>query len=331
MGGGASGPGRGADGPMRAQQPDDEARAEFPAGAATPVGNSGAGFPAGVACADLACSREGPVAIIRLNRPQSLNAITPSMEAALHAAIDIADADESVRAIVLTGEGPAFSSGYDFGSSTTFPTETARLRHWWDVHLKSPDRHWHVMELGTPVIAAVRGWCLGGGFWYALCADITLAGDDAVFGQPEVRELENSSVLLALLAGWKNAYRYALTGDHFDAAEALRIGIVNEVVPADEVLARAIALAQRIALVPADSVRLNKAVTVMGLEAMGVRTAIRTAALVSTIIHGSHDAADLEELRAVRHTEGMKASLRLRDDQFRPEPGGPRSRDSRPT
>jgi enoyl-CoA hydratase/carnithine racemase len=267
------------------------------------------------------------VAVIHLNRPETLNALTPRMEGDLHAALDCADADETVRAIVLAGEGSAFSSGYDFGEPMAFDTETDRLMHWWRVHMNSPDRHFHLMELGTPVIAAVRGWCLGGGFWYALAADITLAGEDAVFGQPEVRELENSSILLALLAGWKNAYRYSLTGDHFDATEALRIGIVNEVVRSDDVVARAIELGQRIARVPATSVRLNKALTSMGLEAMGVRSAMRSAALVSVIIHGTHDSAELEELREVRRSQGMRASLRLRDDPFRPEPGGPRSRE----
>jgi enoyl-CoA hydratase/carnithine racemase len=285
-------------------------------------------FSAGCGSEELACVRDGPVAVIRLNRPESLNAISPTLEQRLHAALDIADADPEIRAIVLAGNDRAFSSGYDFGEMPEFGTETERLEHWWGIHVRAPDRHFHLMELGTPVIAAVRGWCLGGGFWYALAADITLAGEDAVFGQPEVRELENSTVLLALLGGWKNAYRYSLTGDHFDATEALRIGIINEIVPSEEVEARSIELARRIARVPAASVRLNKAVTALGLEALGMRAALRTASLVSVVIHGSADSSELEELRAVRDREGMRASLRFRDDPFRPEPGGPRSQDT---
>lgn len=282
-------------------------------------------FPGGCGSAALSCERDGPVAVLRLNRPEALNAITPAMESGLHAALDLADADESIRAIVLAGGGKAFCSGYDFGETGEFDTQAERLAHWWRVHAGAPDRHFHLMELSTPVIAAVRGWCLGGGFWYALAADITFAGEDAVFGQPEIRELGNSSVLFALLAGWKNAYRYSLTGDHFDAHEALRIGIVNEVVASDEVEARAIDLARRIAQVPATSVRLNKAITAMGLDAMGVRAALRTAGLVSIVLHGSADSRELEDLRRVRQEDGMRASLRYRDDPFRPEPGGPRS------
>ena len=284
-------------------------------------------FPDGCGGEELTCSREGPVGVIKFNRPQSLNAITPTMERALHAALDVADRDPEIRVVVLTGEGKAFSSGYDFGEAHEFGTEAERLEHWWAIHASGPDRHFHLMELGVPVIAAVRGWCLGGGFWYALSADITIAGDDAVFGQPEVRELENSTVLLALLAGWKNAYRYSLTGDHFDAAEAFRIGIVNEIVPSEDVEERALELARRIAMVPPSSVRLNKAITAMGLEAMGVRAALRSAGLISVVIHGSGDSPEIAELRKVRDQDGMRASLRFRDDPFRPEPGGPRSRD----
>jgi len=284
-------------------------------------------FPDGCGSDELLCSRDGPVGVIKFNRPQSLNAITPTMERALHLALDAADRDPETRAVVLAGEGSAFSSGYDFGEAHEFATGAELLEHWWGVHVSAPDRHFHLMELGIPVIAAVRGWCLGGGFWYALSADITIAGDDAVFGQPEVRELENSTVLLALLAGWKNANRYSLTGDHFDAQEARRIGIVNEIAPSAEVEDRAIELARRIAKLPPSSVRLNKAITSMGLEAIGVRAALRSAGLISVVIHGSGDSPEIAELRKVRDQEGMRASLRFRDDPFRPEPGGPRSKE----
>ena len=100
--------------------------------------------------------------------------------------------------------------------------------------------HWeHMWNLGKPIIAAVNGWAMGGGFWYQLAADITIASDKATFAQPEVRQVSNTSYLLTALCGWKAANRWALTGDHFDAQEALRIGMVNEVVPHDELMPRA--------------------------------------------------------------------------------------------
>ena len=196
---------------------------------------------------------------------------------------------------------------------------------WLDTNLRSTHGFMHVMELSTPVIAAVNGWCLGGGFWYALCADITIAADDATFGQPEVRGISSSSILFALLAGWKNAHRYTLTGDHFDAVEARRIGVVNDVVPRAELLDHATALARRIALVPPDSVRLNKAITTYGLEAMGLRNAHNTMAFLATIAHGSADSPDVEHLAAAYREGGIRAFLDARDGPFQPEPGGPRA------
>src|SRR5262249_57609171 len=85
----------------------------------------------------------------------------------------------------------------------------------------------HMWRLGKPVIAAVNGWAMGGGFWYQLAADITIASDQAGFAQPEVRHISNSSFLFGALCGWKTANRWALTGDHFDAEEPLRIGMVT--------------------------------------------------------------------------------------------------------
>ena len=171
-----------------------------------------------------------PVLTITLNRPQALNAINPQMTAELHQALDAGDADPDVRAIVLTGAGRAFSAGYDIGprpdgrsSLDATGVEVAEfLKGWWTRDGDSTRRLLHLWHLSTPVIAAVHGWVMGGGFWYSLAADITIAADDSVFAQPEVRHVSNTTFLFAALAGWKAAHRYSLTGDHFDAAEALR-------------------------------------------------------------------------------------------------------------
>jgi enoyl-CoA hydratase/carnithine racemase len=285
-------------------------------------------FVDGATGPEILCEQDGPVGIIRLNRPEAMNTISEALEAQLHAALDRAEADDSVRAIVLTGAGErAFSAGYDLTEPPELHNTGEVLRYWWDVDKKWPADNWRVMSLEKPVIAAVRGWCLAGAFWYALTADITIAGDDAVFGQPEIRETQGSTPLLAYLVGWKNAHRYTLTGDHFDAQEALRIGVVNEVVPADQVVARAVELGRRIALVPADSVRLNKRITALALQTMGMRTALDNAAYLGMIIHASsEDSPELQEMHRVRREEGLAASLKLRDDKFRPEPGGPRSK-----
>ncbi len=286
----------------------------------------------GIQYANISWTQDEEIGIITLNRPGQMNAISVELEKELHAALRSAEQDPGVRAVILTGAGNAFSAGYDISAEDdpagVTPAQRASdsLRRWWDVDMTAPARHLAIMRLGIPVIAAVNGWCLGGGMWYALCCDITIASATAVFGQPEVRENQNSTFLLAALAGWKHAHRYALTGDHFDAAEALRIGIVNEVVPPDQLMPTATRLAKRIALLPAESVRVNKAITTFGLETMGLAAALNTSAMLSVIVHASADYADLDELRRIRESEGLRASLAHRDDPFRPEPGGPRSK-----
>ena len=272
--------------------------------------------------------QDGPAVVLTLNRPEALNALSRELEAELHAALDQAEADDSVRAIVLTGAGRAFSAGYDISAGEAgrqrLPT-SAFLRSWYQRATRNPGYMMHIWELSKPVIAAVNGWCVGGGFWYALACDITLASDRAVFAQPEVRQISNSNFLFAALAGWKHAHRYTLTGDHFDAAEALRIGVVTDVGPHAELMDRALALARRIALVPPDSVRLNKAITVYGLEAMGIRTALHTNAFLSTIVEASNDGPDVEHLHRAQAEGGLRAFLAARDGPFMPEPFGPRS------
>ena len=202
------------------------------------------------------------IATITFNLLERMNALTHELEAELHRRLDEADADRAVRVIILTGAGRAFSAGYDqaqTGKSGTRHSDPKGKSHaefieFW--HRADAGRvgYWtHMWGLGKPIIAAVNGWAMGGGFWYQLAADITIASDQAVFAQPEVRHISNTTFLFAALCGWKAANRWALTGDHFDAQEALRIGMVNEVVPHEELMDRARALAKRIALVPEPS------------------------------------------------------------------------------
>src|SRR5215469_11818101 len=227
-------------------------------------------------------SVEDSIATITLNRPERMNALTHELEAELHRTFARADADRAVRVIILTGAGRAFCAGYDqsttdkSGARHTDPKgkSLADFIEFWQRTDAGRVAYWtHMWGLGKPVIAAVNGWAMGGGFWYQLAADITIASDRAVFAQPEVRHISNTSYLLTALCGWKAANRWALTGDHFDAQEALRIGMVNEVVPHDELMPHTLALAARMALVPEPSLRLNKAISMLGIQASGVHSA----------------------------------------------------------
>jgi enoyl-CoA hydratase/carnithine racemase len=282
---------------------------------------------------DILYATDGPVVTVTLNRPQALNAISPALEQELHAALDEADADPQLRTIILTGAGRAFSAGYDMAPSPERPRSTLDptgmaigeyLKWWWDNDTKSVQKLMHLWQIGKPIIAAVNGWAMGGGFWYAMACDITIASEQAVFAQPEVRHISNTTFLFAALAGWKAAHRYALTGDHIDAQEALRLGIVNEVVPADKLIPTAHALAERIAKVPEPSVRLNKAITCFGLQAAGLQSGMLLNGALSALAHTSH-LPIRDELFAATRQGGMRAFLEKRDTPFHPEPFGPKA------
>ena len=273
--------------------------------------------------------------LITLNRPEALNAITRPMLKELHNALDQAEADPEIRAIVLTGAGRAFSSGFDQRTTSGrrrdmqwpqgMPTDmsTADLLNYWRV---DDAKLMHILELTKPVIGAVRGWAMGGGCWLALFTHITIAADDAVFAQPEVRHGSNSSFMWTLLAGFKNAIRYSLVGDHIDAPEALRIGLVNKVVPADKLLDECFSIVERIAHVPPETVKINLAISTMGLNMMGFRDALLMDSELSVAAHMMLNEKFRRPLDEVRANQGTKAYLQLRDGPFQPEPFGPRSK-----
>src|SRR3954451_3139716 len=246
-----------------------------------------------MAYTDLIYSVEDSIATITLNRPTRLNALSPNLEEELHRAFDEADGDRAVRVIILPGAGQGFCAGFAQG-----PNKSGRRNS--DPHGKSIAEFieycqrrqgqrigdWqHMWRLGKPIIAAVNGWAMGAGFWYQLAADITIASDKAVFAQPEVRHISSTSFLLTALCGWKPANRWGLTGDHFDAEEALRIGMVNEVVPHDRLMEAVYTLARRMALVPEPSLRLNKAITMQGMQAAGVHAGLLLEGALGALVH----------------------------------------------
>jgi enoyl-CoA hydratase/carnithine racemase len=276
---------------------------------------------------------EDKIATITFNRPERMNALTHDLEAELHRRFDEADADRSVRVIILTGAGRAFCAGYDQGaigkSGTRHSDPTGKshadfIEYWQRTDALRVTYWTHMWGLAKPIIAAVNGWAMGGGFWYQLAADITIASEEAVFAQPEVRHISNSTFLFGALCGWKAANRWALTGDHFDAQEALRLGMVNEVVAHDALMDTARALAKRIALVPEPAVRLNKAITMKGIQAAGIYSGLLLEGTLGALAHSSHNEVR-ERLHEAQRTHGLKAYLDMRDGPFQPEPMGPRS------
>lgn len=272
--------------------------------------------------------------LITLNQPETLNALSRPMEHELHVAFDEAETDSEVRYIILTGAGRAFSSGYDIGGNrapNVWPyglpegMNIAEMLDNWRERDK-PDRFLRMWALTKPVLAAVNGWCMGGGSWYALFAHMTYASEHAVFAQPEVRMVSNTNFMWVLNAGYKHALRYALTGDHVDAQEALRIGLVNDVVPHDQLLETCFRIGERIALISPETIKINLQVATKGLEMMGLRNALTLNGELSAMVHSSKREDFNRRLDEAREAGGMRAFLQARDQPFLPEPFGPRSR-----
>jgi enoyl-CoA hydratase/carnithine racemase len=196
------------------------------------------------------------VRIITLNRPHRLNAIVPALLDDLIAALQAADRDPTVGAIVLTGAGRAFCSGDDlkeFGSQSADPAATrAYIERIQDVT--------RAMVLGdTPVIGAIRGWAVGGGLEWVINCDFAIAADATRCFFPEISlgvfVTGGVTELLPRLVGLQRARTLIMLGERFDATQAHAWGLLWKVVPDDAVLPEALALARRIAALPRGPVR----------------------------------------------------------------------------
>ncbi len=190
--------------------------------------------------------QRGRVLLLTINRPDKRNALNAAVRAALLQSLDDAATDRSVGAIVLTGAGDkTFVAGADIAEFTERRVvEQGRV-----MLARSPLEA--IERLAKPVIAAINGYCLGGGLELAMACDLRVASEGASFGQPEVNlgliPGGGGTQRLPRLVGLGAALKMVLTGEPIDAHEALRLGLVEEVVPATDVLSRAIAMAERIA------------------------------------------------------------------------------------
>ncbi|MFM9438119.1 enoyl-CoA hydratase [Janthinobacterium sp. CG_23.3] len=197
---------------------------------------------------DLIIEIHDKVALIRLNRPKALNALNERMMNELGDALYKFDADASIGCIVLTGSEKAFAAGADIAAMAdyTYP-DTFK-----DNYIT---RNWeHILRVRKPVIGAVAGYALGGGCELAMMCDFIIAGDNAKFGQPEIKvgvtPGAGGTQRLPRTIGKGKAMDLLLTARTIDAAEAERIGLVSRVVPADKLMEEALAAAATIAAMP---------------------------------------------------------------------------------
>jgi enoyl-CoA hydratase len=255
--------------------------------------------------------RRGAVALLTLNRPDKLNAINAPMIAALDAALDAAEADPAVRAIVVAGAGRAFSAGFDLDTGTgEARPDPADVRRALENDFRIILRFW---DSPKPTVAAVHGYCLGSSLELAVACDLTVAAEDCFFGEPEVKFGSGIvALLLPWLAGPKAAKYLLLTGeDRASAAEMQAMGLVSRVVPTAQVLDEALALARRIAANDAQAVRLTKRAINRSLDIGGMREALAAALDIDVEIE-THETAESREFNEILKRDGAGAAIAWR-------------------
>lgn len=256
--------------------------------------------------------RREAVARIVLNRPAKLNALNAEMVGQLRSRLTEAASDERVKVVVLTGAGRAFCAGYDLESETSPASADA----WHRVLERDIAVTLQLLRLPKPTIAAVRGWCLGGGCDLAMASDIVLCSEDAHFGEPEIRYGSGPvTLLMPLLIGQKKTNELLLTGDVIDAWEARRIGLINDVAP-DDGLDRAVErLLAKLVPTSLAALRLTKLSLLRTWEAMGLSQVVNANLELGAILNAC-DTPEQREFEAIQRREGLKAAIRWRDARY---------------
>jgi enoyl-CoA hydratase/carnithine racemase len=241
------------------------------------------------------------IVVFKINRPQVRNALNLEVRAGLADAVTRYGADNTVRCMIVTGSDLAFAAGADIGEmAEAGPVE---------VMSRNVQKYWRaIMDCPKPLIAAVEGFALGGGLELALCADIIIAGEGARLGLPEVKvgilPGGGGTQKLARLVGRHRAMLLIMTGRMFGADEALGMGVVSEVVPTGQALARAIDVAREIAAMPPISIMQIKEIVNAGVNAP-LETALMLERKAFQLQFATRD-----------QKEGMRAFLEKRKPKF---------------
>ncbi len=250
--------------------------------------------------------REGAIGIITLNKPENLNALSPELHVELIDIMNRLPLEKDLLVVIITGAGKAFSAGGDldgFLSRSISHQERSGA-----ADLFNNDMARKFLNVEIPLIAAINGAAVGGGFTLSLTCDLRIASEEARFGAVFARvglsPEYGSSFLLSRIVGLTKASELILTAKMFDAKEALDIGLVNEVVQADKLMERAKELAQQIASLPPLSVRMAKRTIRHGLEST-LSQALNFEELAETHCFSSLD-----------HQEAVRAFLEKRKPKF---------------
>ncbi|MBI4055426.1 MAG: enoyl-CoA hydratase/isomerase family protein [Elusimicrobia bacterium] len=250
---------------------------------------------------ELLVQREGPVAVHTLNRPKVLNALSDSLLESLVCALEQQDSDPEIRCMVVTGGEKVFAAGADIQgmaeASVAQMLCSDRLAKWQ-----------RLQKISKPLIAAVSGYALGGGCELAMCCDLIVASESAVFGQPEILigviPGAGGTQRLPRAIGKARAMEMILTGRRFDARKALEWGMVNRVVPPELLLAETMALAQEVARQAPLAVRAAKEAVLKALD-LDIDSGLSYERKLFYLLFGTED-----------QKEGMRAFLEKRPPRF---------------
>jgi len=213
---------------------------------------------------------------ITLNRPEKRNAMSNLLRSQLFDELRRGDQDDDVSVMVIRGAGVCFSAGYDLNPDPNqpLPRPIAIRDGFWSRSLV--EGWFEMMDMATPIIAQVHGYCLAGGTELAAACDLVYVAHDATFSYPVVRVISPPDFQYhPWLVGMRNAMELVLTGDPITGDDAVRMGLANRAFPAAELDTRVVAIASRIAGVPAELLQINKRSVHRAMEIMGIRTGLR--------------------------------------------------------
>ena len=258
----------------------------------------------------------GPVRRLTLNRPRSLNALNEELLDALEARLDDAANEDGVHVVVIRGAGRAFCSGYDLNEDAS--GEPMDARRWHSVLKRDNDRMLRILDNPKPVIASVHSYCLAGGTDLMLACDLAVAAEDAYFGYVDVRFGSGVvSMFLPWVIGVRAAKELLFTGeDRVTASEALRLGMVNRVVPRDRLDEATLELADHIAMNEPHVIASTKRAVNRVWEVAGFRDAMEANVEIDVEIETANLPAR-DEFRRITQEQGLKAAIAWRDARYR--------------
>ena len=252
------------------------------------------------------------VAVISLNRPQRLNAMNQAMLDELNQAASQAEQDKTVRAVVLTGTGTAFSSGFDLKAQAE--NTPHGIAEWRPVLRRNFDACMSFWHLAKPTVAAVHGPALAGACELAMACDITIADETGIFGEPELRFGAGIVVmLLPWMVGPKRAKEIILLGlDNISAREAKEMGLINRVVPKGEDLKTALSIAKRLSRIDPPLLTQTKQALNNSYSIMGMEKALESALETDTQIEGEGMPTKAKFLQIARD-QGLREAITWRE------------------